>query len=563
MSYIALYRKYRPNNFENVVGQDTTVDILKNSIKLNRVSHAYLFTGPRGTGKTSIAKIFAHAVNCENFQDDICNNCNTCLSLLDNDSDIIEIDAASNNSVEQVRILRDNVKLLPNFCKYKIYIIDEVHMLSSGAFNALLKTLEEPPSHVIFILATTEPNKIPLTILSRCQRFDFDKISMNSLVSRLKHILKLENRSLSDEVINLIDNLSDGCLRDAVNLLDQVLSLNNDEVDILEVEKMSGKVSERFIFSLLDILYSSNYTEFLKLVDTISLEGKSYLDIVNYMLIIFRNAYINDLVNNYFSIEYSKLISKYALNSGKIIEVTKHLTELSNEIKNASDQRMLFEIYLINLMNIINDNNVTYKQENSATEVVNSENDSNEQKEDEILVKIDNKEIEESNSNEKLQDSDNVQLEKLIEIRINNVFAAANKDILNKVIGDYDRINDFISNKKYNSIVALLIEGKVVVASNDYLLFSFKDESLVTLFHGNYRLIETFLSEIYDVQYKVVAVSEEKWENLKKEFILNKKNNIPYVLIDENDVKLDMSEGLSDLEHSAINIFGEDTVSVK
>lgn len=190
MAYTALYRKYRPSNFASVVGQEVVVDILKNSILNNKVSHAYLFTGPRGTGKTSIAKILAHAVNCLNFNGDICGECEVCKNLEINDSDIIEIDAASNNGVDEIRTLRDNVKLLPSFCKYKIYIIDEVHMLSTGAFNALLKTLEEPPSHVIFILATTEPNKIPLTILSRCQRFDFNKISNEKLVSRLLYIAR-------------------------------------------------------------------------------------------------------------------------------------------------------------------------------------------------------------------------------------------------------------------------------------------------------------------------------------------------------------------------------------
>ena len=210
MSYTALYRKYRPSNFSNVVGQKVVVNILKNSLMTGHISHAYLFAGPRGTGKTSIAKIFAKAVNCLDFHNDICGKCENCINLEKNDIDIIEIDAASNNGVEEIRTIRDNVKLLPSFCKYKIYIIDEVHMLSTGAFNALLKTLEEPPSHVIFILATTEMNKIPLTVLSRCQRFDFTRLSVDDISSRLKFILNSENKSLSDDVINYISTVSDG-----------------------------------------------------------------------------------------------------------------------------------------------------------------------------------------------------------------------------------------------------------------------------------------------------------------------------------------------------------------
>lgn len=583
MSYTALYRKYRPNKFESVVGQDTTVSILRNSILNNHISHAYLFTGPRGTGKTSIAKIFAHAVNCEDFKGDICFNCATCKSLETNDSDIIEIDAASNNGVEEIRTLRDNVKLLPSVCKYKIYIIDEVHMLSTGAFNALLKTLEEPPSHVIFILATTEPNKIPVTILSRCQRFDFNKIDLLSLEGRLNYILSEENRILSEDVVKYISKVSDGGLRDAINLLDQALSLAVNEVTVDDIESLSGKISSKLVFDILNNVIASNYMNLLTIISDISLKGKSYTDLVNNMLIIIRDYVINQNVSSYFDSEYSEKLKNLGLDDVNIVEISKLLNELLFELKNSNDQKIIFEIYMMNLSQVINKNlkeerNCT--QEKVISQVVNIDQSINSHQEEpkKEIIHQDNEEKEELLTLEevKVESSDglepqeehngqpnSVDLSELKKIRINNVLAGANKEILNKINKDYDRINDYISNKTYNIIAALLIDGKVVVASDSYLLFTFKDESYISLFDSNYKHIELFMNEIYDMSLKVVAITELEWEKHRQEFILNKKNNISYVLIPENDVKLEVSESSNELEDSAMNIFGEDTISVR
>lgn len=572
MSYTALYRKYRPSNFKSVVGQDTTVTILKNSIINSHISHAYLFTGPRGTGKTSIAKIFAHAVNCENFVDDICNECNICKNIKDNDSDIIEIDAASNNGVEEIRTLRDNVKLLPSFCKYKIYIIDEVHMLSTGAFNALLKTLEEPPAHAIFILATTEPNKIPVTILSRCQRFDFNKIDNESLKGRLKFILDNESKYLDDTIINYIAEVSDGGLRDAINLLDQTLSLSNDNITISDIEALSGKISKDLVFKVLKAVISSDYITILDISLELNTKGKSFIDLVNNMLIVLRDYAISLKVDTYFDEEYNKLLRSLNLNSDEIVRISKILNELVTELKNSNDQKLMFEIYLMNLMQVTNNNmeeDLINSQPEIKSEVINTETVSTSQNIEESPEVIDlvkeqeDLTIEVSENSQTEISTNSVNLLELKKIRINNVFSGANKDILNKIVKDYDRINDYISNKVYNIIAALLIDGKVVVASDKYLLFSFNDESYISLFDSNYRLIESFMNEIYDIPFKVVAITGLEWEKYKQEFILNKKNNVPYVLIDENVVKLDVSESSNELENSAINIFGEDTVSVR
>lgn len=569
MAYTALYRKYRPSNFASVVGQEVVVDILKNSILNNKVSHAYLFTGPRGTGKTSIAKILAHAVNCLNFNGDICGECEVCKNLEINDSDIIEIDAASNNGVDEIRTLRDNVKLLPSFCKYKIYIIDEVHMLSTGAFNALLKTLEEPPSHVIFILATTEPNKIPLTILSRCQRFDFNKISNEKLVSRLLYIATQEGKIIDKSILEYIAEISDGGLRDAINLLDQVISLPQECVTLEEIDRLSGRISQNTLFELLSAISTGNYLSILNISDIIYGEGKNYKDIADGMLAIVRDLSINFEVDNYFNKDYSSKLATINIPFDKLISITSLLNELIKELKNSNDPKMLFDIYMVNICNSLSSKgNLSVKKEdinNSQTvelknkEVINISNI----KENKEKLNI-NKDSDEDTINEKTINTSNDTINgDLKSIRINNVLAEADKKILNNIVKLYDRIDDYVSNKIYNTLSILLLDGHVVVASTKYLLFAFESEEDVTLFDNNYKQIELFIKEVFEETYKVAAVTKKEWQRIKEDFIKNKKNQIPYVFIDENDVKLDMGVSFNDLENSALDLFGEDTISVR
>lgn len=569
MAYTALYRKYRPSNFASVVGQKVVVDILKNSILNNKVSHAYLFTGPRGTGKTSIAKILAHAVNCLNFNGDICGECEVCKNLEINDSDIIEIDAASNNGVDEIRTLRDNVKLLPSFCKYKIYIIDEVHMLSTGAFNALLKTLEEPPSHVIFILATTEPNKIPLTILSRCQRFDFNKISNEKLVSRLLYIATQEGKIVDKSILEYIAEISDGGLRDAINLLDQVISLPQESVTLEEIDRLSGRISQNTLFELLNAISTGNYVSILNISDLIYGDGKNYKDIADGMLAIVRDLSINFEVDSYFNKDYSSKLATINIPFDKLISITSLLNELIKELKNSNDPKMLFDIYMVNICNSLSSKgNLSVKKEdinNSQTvELKNKEvNNISNIKENKEKLDINKDSDEDTINEETVNTSNDIINGDLKNIRINNVLAEADKKILNNIVKLYDKIGDYVSNKVYNTLSILLLDGHVVVASTKYLLFAFESEEDVTLFDNNYKQIELFIKEVFEETYKVAAVTKKEWQRIKEDFIKNKKNQIPYVFIDENDVKLDMGVSFNDLENSALDLFGEDTISVR
>ena len=579
MSYTALYRKYRPSNFSNVVGQKVVVNILKNSLMTGHISHAYLFAGPRGTGKTSIAKIFAKAVNCLDFHNDICGKCENCINLEKNDIDIIEIDAASNNGVEEIRTIRDNVKLLPSFCKYKIYIIDEVHMLSTGAFNALLKTLEEPPSHVIFILATTEMNKIPLTVLSRCQRFDFTRLSVDDISSRLKFILNSENKSLSDDVINYISTVSDGGLRDAINLLDQVLSLENDNVTIDDIDDLNGNISKSIVNNLLNCLINSDYTEILNIINMLSSKGRNFNDLVDKMLILIRDISINKEVSNYFDKDYSTLLTKYNINHNQIMLLTKILNELKTELKNSSDQKLLVEIYFLNLSNKVNENDQNIFSSNDVkinSQFINASNNISytSTKESNALDSIND--TFHVNSNNSVEPADNAisfeknpdvvsmknNYESIKNVRVNNVLSGANKEILKAVTKEFESINDYISSKKYNSIAILLADSKIVCASDLYLMFSLNEKSSLDIFYENIKLIELLINEFFSKPYKVVGITNTEWQNTKIDYINKIKNGEKYVFIEENDVKLDVDNN-NDAQDFAMDVFGEDTVSVK
>ena len=354
----ALYRVYRPKNFSDVIGQEHIVRTLKNQIENNNVGHAYLFCGTRGTGKTSTAKIFSRAVNCTNLHnDEPCNECENCREILeDKNMDVVEIDAASNNSVDDIRELRENVKYSPAKAKYKVYIIDEVHMLSQGAFNALLKTLEEPPSYVIFILATTEPHKIPATILSRCQRFDFKRVTVKDISSRMRYICEKEGIEADEKALNLIARNSQGALRDALSILDQCISFEGNKISYNDVIELLGSVNIEQLFDLAESIIKEDTRKSLQILNDFIIWGKDVRNLVNDLIDHFRNLMVCKISNDLDEIislpeETIDLLKQQAetIDTNNLIRILNILSEAQDGMKISSNPRVLMEVTMMKI----------------------------------------------------------------------------------------------------------------------------------------------------------------------------------------------------------------------
>ena len=370
MSYTALYRKFRPNVFAGVVGQDHIVKTLKNQMKTGRVSHAYLFCGTRGTGKTSTAKIFARAINCLHPTEDgePCNECKVCQDILAGRSvNVMEIDAASNNSVDNIREIREEVKYPPTEGTFKVYIIDEVHMLSNSAFNALLKTLEEPPAHVIFILATTDPQKVPATILSRCQRFDFRRITADDIAHTLMKYLNEEGLAATEDALRYVAQLADGSLRDSLSILDQCLAFySGEEVTLEKVQDVVGAVDKTVFFDMTEALKQKDAAKAMELVEEMLLAGRDVKQFVTELLVHLRNLLVTSTVP-----DNARILDLSAENAARLQQQAKGLSPaeltywigrfsgLQNDMKYASNERILLEVEILRLCSTWADTDLT------------------------------------------------------------------------------------------------------------------------------------------------------------------------------------------------------------
>ena len=541
--YQALYRKYRPKTLDDVYGQDTIVKIIKNSIINNQISHAYLFAGPRGTGKTSIAKIFAKIINCENPKN--CQPCGKCVSCTQkNNSDIIEIDAASNNGVDEIRELRNKVNLLPAYGKYKVYIIDEVHMLTQGAFNALLKTLEEPPAHVIFILATTDPHKVIETILSRCQRLDFKKISPTAIVENLKNIAQKEKIDITEDALYEIANLADGGMRDSVGMLDQARAYTEGKITINDIHDINGTLTEKDLNNLLENIINNKLDEILEKIDIYNDKGKNVVKLIEEFIDFIRNIILFKEAPNYFqekkqNIEiYQNIAPKITIN--ELFSIIEILNKYSFEMKNNTNSKLLFELSFIKIISeknnkivekSINSSNFNEKnlkntpkiQNNSQKNEKNVENSTinvkqNEQKPNKILKSEETKQSSNYQQNKKNTKVIKENLEKIKQIRIDNTLAHFNKQEVRNITPTLELLNDLLLDPEYSHPASIILDGTLKAASNENLIFVYKTKRLSDLFNENLPIIEETIEKILNKKYNLIATNLDEWEIIKNDF---------------------------------------------
>ena len=538
----ALYRVYRPKTFEDVVGQEHIVKTLKNQIKNNNIGHAYLFSGTRGTGKTSTAKIFARAVNCLNpINEEPCNECEICIDTLnDNIMDIVEIDAASNNSVDDIRELRESVKYAPSKAKYKVYIIDEVHMLSQGAFNALLKTLEEPPSYVIFILATTEPHKIPATILSRCQRFDFKRVSSKDIADRMSYICEKENIQAEDKALSLIARNSQGALRDALSILDQCMSFGNDKIEYNDVIELLGTVNIDELFQLSQSIIDEDTKKSLQILNEFIIWGKDIRNLINDLIDHFRNLMVCKVSKDLDeiislpeeSIERLKEQSK-TININDLIRILNILSETQDSMKSSSNTRILAEVTMMKIAQPMFDESkeALIKRIENLEKIIESGN-----------IKV----VTVQNESEINTVPQRVQVDEPQERKEDIVYEEVKSEDVKLVESSWKKVIQKIKEDKKLSIAALLRE----VSS-----FNVKDNILYLIFNDNFSFARSRLNSKETIDYIESIIREILNRSFNIQIYL--KSEVTSLNLQEEVTKVD--KGLEILE----DIVNKDILEIK
>lgn len=550
--YQALYRQYRPRNFNEVLGQNHITRTLKNQIEKGNIGHAYLFSGTRGTGKTSTAKIFSRAVSCLNLKDgNPCNECEICKGILDGSiMDVVEMDAASNNSVEDIRELREKVVYPPSRAKYKVYIIDEVHMLTKSAFNALLKTLEEPPKHLMFILATTEPEKLPQTILSRCQRFDFKRVSMKDILDNMKNISEKMNIQIEDRVFNLIARNADGAMRDALSLLDQCISFSGEELKYEDAISILGISNSDLVLDLTDNIIDKNLEKVLEQIDSIIQDGKDILQFIKDITYHFRNLMIvktSKKADELIEID-KRTMERYLNQSEKIslqfiIRALEILTTAEEKGKWSTQPRIILEMGIIQIVKL--DKDISLEQRVKKLEMA-------------IKSQGQNINIEESNhTGNKVEFKRDKQIKEEIkreegkvkkeELPNHNLVKAKKSDKsldISRIENHWDQIINIIKSKRMN-VYALLIEGTPIRYENGLLTigynepYGFHKEAIGS--PQNKEFVEKILTEHFNSHMEIKLVMGQKKSKSEENIKKNKDDAIKEV----------------------IDFFGEDIVEIK
>ena len=523
MKYQALYRKYRPKTFDDVYGQQIVVQTLKNVIKNNKLTHAYLFVGPRGTGKTSIAKIFAKTINCLHPEDGLsCEKCDICVSNNSNENvDIIEMDAASNNGVDEIREIRNHITLLPTVSKYKIYIIDEVHMLTTGAFNALLKTLEEPPEHIIFILATTEPHKIPLTIMSRCQSFEFKPIPVATIKERLKYICAQENINIDDKSLNLIAEESNGGLRDAVSMLDQLNAYADGNIKYEDVLLLNGRINDNEIEKFMTEMVNDDLNSVFTKIESWQEEGKNFIYICEDFIRFLRNELIKfKLENN------SNIVN--LIGENKTIEVIMILNKISNDMKISKDKKVLFDVTIINITNILK-NKQKFENDTYTSKDIKIENKTPE--------KVEIKEEKPQTMEVPIKETKNYTLyDELMNIRLNNTLGIADKKSKIEYENAVENLKNDISDLNKLKIINLLDDTKITAGSKDGIILTTDSDNILHDLYDNMELLEESLESLLGKKVKVCILLDELWNKKRIIYVEKIKNKEKIDIIDEEDI---------------------------
>lgn len=540
MNYLALYRKYRPSDFSSVVGQDEIKKILINAVEKGNITHAYLFSGPRGTGKTTTAKILAKMVNCEHLVNGSpCNECPSCRNIFTN-NDVIEIDAASNNGVDEIRDLREKANLVPSLCKYKVYIIDEVHMLTTQAFNALLKILEEPPKHVIFILATTEYHKIPLTITSRCQKFQFNKLKPDEIVEKLKEISINESILIDDDALFEIAKISDGGMRDSINFLDQLRSITDKRITINDVYDICGSISSEDICNLFEYISSNEMEKVTLFFEEMNANGKNYNkffeDVITFLkdVILFKENVSRSCIKT--KLEYVEKISKLYVDDD-LFYIIDNINSLMDKLRYVSRQSVVVIANFLLIMNNINRKNdgIEEKKLSSVDKCFKKNDDSANYELAFNFTTIDKKDKSEL-TDLSLHDSDcdvsslNFEHMKNRDIIINNAFAVASKKVKSDLQEIFNNISDYLTDKKYVSAVSLLVDTNIEVAGNGYIVLTGKYDAIVDNINRNLRICEDFINMLFKDDYKIAVITNEEWKNLKNDYVNNIKSGKKYQL---------------------------------
>jgi DNA polymerase-3 subunit gamma/tau len=517
VKFVVTARKWRPQTFEDVVGQEHITTTLKNAILNNRVAHSYLFAGPRGVGKTTTARILAKVLNCLNPKNgEPCNQCEMCLSFANSQSlDIIEIDGASNRRIEEIRTLRESVKYAPTKGNYKVYIIDEVHMLTTESFNALLKTLEEPPEHTVFIFATTDVHKVPLTIISRCQRFDFRRIEMNIMKNLLKQIANAENITIDDLSLTLIAKKADGALRDAQSLFDQVISFSGNNVDSIILSKMLNLIDEEVYFTISDSILEKNFVSAFEVSQKIYENGWNHIDFMNGLIEHFRNIMTvvicknTDLIEeaDIYKTKYLEYTNKFS--EGDLLRAMAFLNKIQWELKSSSNQKLKIEISLCHLIGL--------ERSSTITEILSKMDNSEPEKKvnkvfDPSASYTSNKQINTTNSNIRLAKKEEVIVPEI------KAFVAPTLDSSNDFNDIISKWNDFIEQVKSEKLffAELLLNSNLVRFTNDQLHIEVEHPEDGDIIKDNKTYLDKKTKEVFGKKIEL-NVSRDKKASRKKQ----------------------------------------------